>query len=232
MKIGICDDMMQARKELAELIVSGFSNCTIFDYSSGEELLAGFASGLALDLLFLDVYMDGVNGIETAKKIRETNKTLPIIFLTTSPDFALSAFGVHATGYLLKPVNPKELFGHLDKWAEPIVPDSWIVKTQEGTATVCIDQLLYCEQRGKFCEIYMTDGTVLHLRTTFANIEQQLSVYPKIAPCGRSYLLNLTFVRTLNRQEIVLTNGKKVAVPRNAYGPLRQAYLKLYTKEV
>lgn len=229
MNIGICDDLLEEREHLKALLLSHAPSFTILEYTSGEALLAGLTHGDKLDLLFLDIYMDGINGMETAQTMRKTHKDLPIIFLTTSPDFALSAFDVRAAGYLLKPVDQVRLLGYLGEYTTP-PQDSWLIATPAGDVLVPINQLLYCEQQGRYNQVHMLDGTVYPLRMTFSEVVSQLAPYPEIAPCGRALLVNLYFVHTLNRQDLTLTNGTKLPVPRRTQELFREAYLAFYRR--
>ncbi len=234
MNIGICDDAPAHRAQLSTLLHASKQGLTITEYASGEALLAGLANGDTLQLLLLDIYMGGLNGMETAQKIRKTGNNLPIVFLTTSPDFALPAFGVHAAGYLLKPVNPAELLHYVIEYSHAPTPtlsptpETWVVDTTKGTLALSLAQLMYCEQNSNYSQLHMADGTLHTLRMTFGELLQQLAPYPQMTPCGRSFLLNLLFVRTVQRQTVTLTNGATLPTPRRAYAELREAYLAFY----
>ena len=78
-------------------------------FSSGEDFLGAFTPG-KYDLIFLDIYMDGITGMETAKRIRQTDHDCRIIFITTSPEFAVESYNVNASFYLLKPIGKDGVF--------------------------------------------------------------------------------------------------------------------------
>lgn len=231
MRVGICDDNQEERR-LCKGLIAG-SGTSVSEYASGEALLAGLENGDVLDLLFLDIYMDGMDGMETAQKIREINKNLPIVYLTASTEFAILAFGVRAVGYLVKPVKPEELLAYVEEYRlkTPAGTDAWVVDTQAGVTTIGVSQVMYYEQRGHYGSIHLDNGTVHQVRATFSEIGQQLSNYAKIVPCGRSFLINLSFVRIINHQDVVMTDGMVVPVPRRAYGHLRRAYMEFYCGE-
>ncbi len=115
LKIGICDDLAAEREQLKTLLFAKFPQLTILEYASGETLLEGLAQGETIDLLFLDICMGGINGIETAAEIRKKYKKMPILFLTTSPEFAVASYRVQAQDYLLKPVEKDELYQSIDR---------------------------------------------------------------------------------------------------------------------
>ena len=110
-RIAICDDLYNERNMIQSLLTSIQNEeqkleFNITQYEEGEALLMDMEENLSeFDLVILDIYMDGINGMETARKIRENDINIPIVFLTASPDFALESYDVNAFGYLLKPVK-------------------------------------------------------------------------------------------------------------------------------
>lgn len=231
MRVGVCDDKQEERRICRALLTGSVD--LVLEYASGEALLAGLENGDVLDLLFLDIYMDGMDGMETAKEIRKINKNIPIVYLTTTPEFALLAFGVRAVGYLIKPVRAEELLAYVEEYRPKSAAgtDAWVVDTLEGVTTIAISQLMYYEQRGHYGWVHLSNGTVHQMRATFAEIGKQLSSYAKIVPCGRSFLINLSFVRIINHQDVVMTDGTVVPVPRRVYARLRSAYMDFYGGE-
>lgn len=93
---------------------TGFSGGQWTRFSSGEEFLGAFTAG-KYDLIFLDIYMDGITGMETAKRIRRADHGCRIIFITTSPEFAVESYDVSASFYLLKPIEKNGVFAALDR---------------------------------------------------------------------------------------------------------------------
>lgn len=119
MKIAICEDNKMENLVLSEL-VSDLANERELDilldnFNSGEELLERLKE-YRYDVIFLDILMKKIDGIETAKMIRKSDTSVDIIYCTASPDFAIEAYQVHAKSYLLKPYNPKELGEILDDY--------------------------------------------------------------------------------------------------------------------
>ena len=107
MKIAICDDEKKASEALLEILEECPEPIEKTDvYFSGEELLR---STEQYDLLFLDIDMEGIDGIETARKIRLKDKKVKIVYVTAYSEYAGKAFSVHAFGYLLKPVDSGDL---------------------------------------------------------------------------------------------------------------------------
>ena len=119
-KIVICDDVEIDRSILRHFLEKYFDDrgeeALVEEYSSGESLTADVEEGyLGMDLLFLDIFMNGINGMETAVKLRALSCTAPIVFLTMSPDFAVESYEVEASGYILKPFSASQLVRLLEK---------------------------------------------------------------------------------------------------------------------
>ena len=112
MKIAICDDEKSARDILLQMLSEYPDSFSCLDtYESGEAFLETHKN---YDLLFLDIDMKGMDGIETARKIRLKDKKLKIVYVTAYREYAGKAFSVHAFGYLLKPVKKEKLFAQIE----------------------------------------------------------------------------------------------------------------------
>lgn len=112
MNIAICDDEILFTRELSSLLTHWAENdfsLTLYPYSNGDDLLTALRT-IPVDLIFLDIIMPLLNGIDTAREIRSMGLTVPVIFLTSSREFALDSYDVKAFHYLLKPVNTLKLF--------------------------------------------------------------------------------------------------------------------------
>ena len=120
MRIGICDDLQEDRNHLIALIRDYYGErgeqVELFEFESAEEMLAGWRDHW-LGCLFLDVYMDGISGMEAARRIRETDPNCMIVFTTTSPDHAIDSYEVRAADYLIKPFGAQEVAEALH-WCE------------------------------------------------------------------------------------------------------------------
>ena len=134
MNIAICDDEILFTRELSSLLThwaekNDFS-LTLYPYSNGDDLLTALRT-IPVDLIFLDIIMPLLNGIDTAREIRSMGLTVPVIFLTSSREFALDSYDVKAFHYLLKPVNTLKLFSVMDDFLEmdvivfPLYPEDF-----------------------------------------------------------------------------------------------------------
>lgn len=186
------------------------------------------------DLMLLDIYMPGKMGIDAARELRETGNQSRIIFLTTSREHALEAFGVGAVQYLVKPVEKEALFPVLDRVLGEIarMQSKYLLLRIEGRIRrVAVDDIVYCEAQGKTQHLYLKDGTQRLLRITIAEICGMLSCYQKFVRIGVAYLVNLEHIDSLNAQELHLDSGKKIYLPRGSYQMLKERYFDYYCGE-
>ena len=117
MRIALADDLAPDRKQLEELLRSYAAlhqlDLEVESFSKGEDLLA-VSAPFRFAIVFLDIYMEGITGLETAKKLRELDDDVVLIFLTTSEDHRADAFSLFATDYLVKPIGEEAVFRTLD----------------------------------------------------------------------------------------------------------------------
>ena len=177
--------------------------------------------------------MPGLTGLEIARLIRRKGDHAPIVFLTTSKDHALEAFGVHATQYLIKPVERQELFAALDEVMLRIggeKPPQLVVKTGGEYRSVTVRDILYAESDGNYELLHMENGEELSVRISSTELFEQLSPYGCFARCGKAHILNLARTKRLNPKSAVLSGGTEIAIPRNAYAQLKADYFEYYSR--
>ena len=108
MRIAVCDDNKADRQKLIEALRSAVGNVSVNEFEDGNELLCSHAH-LPYDLIFLDILMPRISGMDTAERLRKTDTHTPIVFVSSSEEFGVQSYRVLAFDYLLKPVDPKEL---------------------------------------------------------------------------------------------------------------------------
>lgn len=124
LRIGICDDAAGARITLRAALERALERrrsgeASFFEFSSGEGLLRWMEKHAGeLDLVFLDIEMGEVDGMETARRLREADEGLGLVFVTGYTDYVFDGYAVGALGYLMKPPKPEQLDGVLDRGLE------------------------------------------------------------------------------------------------------------------
>lgn len=241
--IAICDDekteLDKTAKMLNDYKAEWFEreysklDCKVERYANAEELLYRVREeNYVPDLILMDIYMQGMTGIEAAKVLRNMGIESKIIFLTTSREHALDAFRVDATQYLTKPVKADQLYSLLDRlFADMATEKKYIVvQANKRAYRVAAHDIVYCEAQRKNQHMYLSDGTQLCLHMSMAGLEELLSAYREIVRVGNSYIVNLRHIEGLNGQELQMDTGRKLYVSRGSYQSLREQYFSYYTE--
>ena len=180
LKIIACDDDVAFLDRLHRMIDRwSTETSTAVDVAlvtRGEDLLARHAASRA-DIILLDMIMPLVNGMDTARELRQSDTAVRLVFLTSSPEFALESYEVRAFDYLLKPVTYERLAQLLDELSSmrPAVTDELVTKTSFGYHALRLSDIEYAEARNKHVVFHLRDGRDIEALEPFRNIEDQLA---------------------------------------------------------
>ncbi|MEG0108494.1 MAG: LytTR family DNA-binding domain-containing protein [Lachnospiraceae bacterium] len=230
MKIALCDDDKDDLFCISSILDTYKKERKVsmhYDvFHSSFEILSIAKSG-AYDLYLLDIIMPGVNGMETAKEIRNFDQDASIVFLTSTPEFAVESYQYHAENYLLKPTKAEKLYALLDKlFAKKQNPqESFLVKTKGGIIRILFGNLVFIEVRGKCLYFHLLDGSVCEMTAPLGKFEDFLLVRPEFVRTHRSYIVNLLQVTQLTAREAVTLTGDKVPVSRKNYTKVQEHYV-------
>lgn len=233
--VNICDDDSACLRETAaaaRLWAQGRGGGIDICAFEGPAQLrdAAFAKG---DILLLDILMPETNGMELARELRAEGSDIRIVFLTSSPDFAIESYEVKADNYLLKPVEPAKLARVLDEWRARKAPDPTItVKTSEGFLNVAPSEIYYIEARSKKVFLYLTGGRCIQNTSPLYAFEDALAGRREFFKCHRSYLVNLLRVKRFTSTEVIMRNGSIIPIARGGNASFRDAYFSVTFGEV
>lgn len=237
--IALCDDHVNELAELQRLLLDykqarGFA----FDYAlfeSGFELITALERGKRFDIYCLDIIMPGITGIEVAKEIRAFDKTAPIIFLTSSPEYALDGYSVRAINYVLKPMTREKLFRALDDVFEHIKVNhddaAVIVKSSDGIQKILISNLVYAEVMGRSVLYHLVSGKVIECTESFSSVCDNLLKYGCFVKPHRSYLVNMRYIDTIESNRLTLQSKETVPVAQGKAREIKQNYLSYQMEE-
>ena len=226
MNIAICDDEQAIREQINELIVKEKPGVCPELYETGDGLLA---AGKQFDIVFLDIQMEGTDGIETARKLRERDEDTILIFITGIREYVFEAFDVAAFHYLLKPVEEdkfREVFRRAERELEKRKKqqrETVFVKTRNRSFTLEKDSILYIESRAKKVGIHTT-GEIIEAYSSMNEMEGQLG--ESFYRCHRGYLVNMAYVAEYDSKSITLNNGECVYLAKEKYGEFVRAYMR------
>ncbi|MDE5933196.1 MAG: LytTR family transcriptional regulator DNA-binding domain-containing protein, partial [Lachnospiraceae bacterium] len=157
-----------------------------------------------------------------------------LFFLTPSREYALEAFDVDASQYLIKPVAEDKISAVLDRFLVETEEErnKYILLKIEGRITrIAVKDIVYCEAQGKIQCMYLTDGREYLLRMTMTELYEMLSDYQEFVKIGVAFIVNMEYIDSLNARDICLTIGRKIYLPRGAYKTLKELYFRYYCGE-
>ncbi len=232
MRIAACDDDLKFLQELSGLLNRYCEeyNCNIEykTYTNPLELVSQIEKGIHYDVILLDVFMPGINGIQCAKDIRTYDNFVKIIFLTSSTEFAVESYSVRAYQYLLKPIQKENLFltlKLLEKESEITEQNIFVVKSKTGITKIALSKLEYCEVINRKIILHLTNGEECECNLRMNELEEKLKNFGMFLKPHRSFLINMDYVQTLTTHSIIMECGVKIPVPREKYAQIKQAYM-------
>lgn len=197
-------------------------------YLSALDLLADLERGVRFDILFLDVMMPGMTGMEAAAEIRNRDRNVKIIFLTASAEFAVDSYRVDAYYYLLKPCSREE-FCRVAVSAMTACrqdrTDGVVLRCKDGITRVELSRLEYCEIRHRTLFLHLTDGSILESNGSMDELFRQLQHHARFLRPHRSYFVNLEQVRSMSYHAITMSDGAEIPIPRGKYREIKDRYL-------
>lgn len=228
MRIAVCDDETLYREQIVNLIrkYNGtrqdlFLKPSVF--SSAGELLNFTAEHGEFDLYILDILMPEMGGIQLGSALRNAGDQGLIIYLTTSPDFAVESYNVEAFHYLLKPIDTALFFQCLDRAADRFAKlqrDIVAIKTSNSVRMVPVYHICYGERVRRLICYHLSDGSAINSATfngTFQNAVTPLLEHREFLLVGSSFVVNLHHVTEITRHDLVIAGEQKIAIPRGRY---------------
>lgn len=237
-KIGIVDDEKEAREQLREAIERfGFEYPVKFELREFDSAVSYLsAKNNAWDILYLDIDMPQMTGMELAEKIRETDTEVVIIFCTNLEQFALNGYSVSALGFLVKPVQWYSFHMYLDRALKAVQKrasrlenaETRKIIVKDGSISRIIDaaDIKYVEVRKHYLLYSIKDkktgeGTVVKTRGSMQDIAGLLAPFGFVR-CSSSFLVNLSCVTAVSRLDLYI--GQEVL-------PIGRAYKDVFTRE-
>ena len=226
-RVAICDDSGEDAEFVRELLEQ-WANQRQIDiqtevFPSAESFLFRYAEDKAFDILLLDIEMGAMDGVTMAKRVRQDNEAVQIVFITGYSDYIAEGYEVAALHYLMKPVSRDKLFIVLDRAIEKR-------KQQER----CLNLEAYGELvRIPFYEIRYLDVhqnyVTVHGKRNYT-VKRSLGEFEKeldqrFCRVGRGMIVNLTFIQRVTKTEVHLSDGTVLPLPRGAYEPLNRAII-------
>lgn len=222
MKIAIVDDEIKLYRTLRshlEELLGDFAEIAYF--SSGEAFLESWKAE-NFELIILDIFMDGITGMEVAKEIRKTDPDVKIAFSTTSNEFASESYEVNACYYLHKPFGADQVKAMIDRINLAEVELRRTVKLSDGTNVVLRD-IVYADCAAHITTVHSKRQDIV-LRSKFSEIEQLLCAYPYFISPTKGIVINFYEVAKQNRDSFVMSDGTHIPISRRKANEVLDGY--------
>lgn len=224
MRIAICDIDKNFVLKIKNAIYH-YADVNRFDivvdcYNSGEKLLE---SKTTYNLIFLEYNLSGINGLETAKKIKNIYQNTTIIFMSGDTSFVFEAFKVSPFRFLKKPIKSHQFSEALDSYFKKIGKECplWI-KSHDQTFCLSTEEVLFLEADNKHCYVHLKNER-LECNKTMARV---FEVLPKnhFSKINRAFVVNLDYITNYSHEELKLKNGVLLPISRNFQKSFKEEY--------
>jgi len=225
LKFAICDDSKIDREYLIKLIYRYLDENNLYaeinEFESGESLLESDFQKYAI--IFLDIYMENINGIEVAKILKSRNKNINIVFTTISDDFAAESYDVAALYYMIKPINKKKLYSLMDNFLYGYYSVRFItVKIGRMETDIYLDDIIFVESLGKKSIIHTKKGSI-ESSTSFAKMQEMLSKPDFIKPI-RYAIVSVREILNIPTNVLLMSDGTEIPISRNERTNIKKAF--------
>lgn len=223
MKIALVDDEQKYLDEMAELIhdFGAEHHCRLetVPFLNGETFLDAFEKGSlsansSFSAVFMDIYMDGMDGIAAALKMRNMDRRCVLVFLTSSMDFMPDAFSCHAFEYITKPFSPQRIFQVLTDILDVLPPlQKYIdVVSNRKTVRVYLDEITSAVTDAHYLDITLSNGEKLHCRMTMSEFVELTGSDSRFLPVNKGITVNAEYILEFEDNCCVMESGTKFPI--------------------
>ncbi len=228
LNIAVCDDEQQQTEAMRAAVQAWAQKssyiCSISIFSSAEAFLFEYDRDNSYDILLLDVEMEGMSGVELAKKLRQDGFCSEIIFITSHFEFYGEGYEVDALHYLIKPIDKEKLASVLEKAVCRLAkePASVIISCEGETRKLPERDILYVEAMLHYTLIH-TAGCEYKVKENLSELATKLS--EDFYHTHRSYYVSLKHIRRISRTSVVLDHGEELPLSRGKYDDINRAFI-------
>ena len=228
MRIAICDDSMRDREILTGLLREYEKRKSlefeIVEYESGEALLENSAELQESQIIFLDINMDQMSGLDVAAQIKGRYPKIRIVLVTANMNYVLEGYKVKASRFLVKDDLSVSIWECMDALVEEIEQETQIVEFPfvEGKIKLKINDIIYIET-AKHKNVFFTQEGNYSIYKKLDEIEEELKDYGFVRT-HRSFLINMHYIKKISSYVTTLTTGKEISVPKTRYAEVKKQF--------
>lgn len=224
MRIAICDDDPREQAQFDEALQRWDPTRSAEKYLDGTSLLEAAQTQPSFDLVFMDIYMPGENGVDVARALRELSPETGIAFITTSSEHAVEAFSLHALHYLLKPVTTEGIVEAFRRLTELRSTQRKRISFAVGPDrhTVFLDQICLLENDNHAVNVSLADGRRLKVWMSFGELEKKLD--DSFLKVNRGIIVNMDYIVRMGTDTCILRDGSRLPIAVRQSTAIRAAY--------
>ena len=238
LRVAVCDSTKWEQEHLKKLVEEYMGKsgtaCSVVCFGGGFEFLDYIQSHGSFHIAILNASMERFNGVETAQELRQSDQACQIIFVSFTDEFAISAYGVGAHSYLLKPVTREELEEALDgclRIREERDLGTLTAKTSAGYYNILYRDLVYMESSGHKITIHLVFGDDINLYGRLDDYDRMVEGDPRFIRIHKSTLVNADYIFFIGREEIVLYDKTVLKISRNLINNAKERYFAYILKK-
>lgn len=228
MQIAVIDDSSAQREQLSAFITEYYSGTSTYRqvdlFESGEQLMEQWKPG-TYDLLFIDIYLDGISGLEVAERIRQSDKDCLMVFTTNSRDFALRGFELRVSDYLVKPFSYEKFKATMEYCEKSRRSHARYIEVKESRTMIKIrlDDIIFTDYFNHYIQIH-TKTRMVRSYMKFEAFAPLLLCYPQFLSCYRNCIVNMDRVVSLEKNDFIMDTEERVPITRKKRQEIHQQY--------
>ena len=222
MKVAIVDDRPEELNRILQITEKALPQANLFTFPSGEAFLETWKHG-EYDLILLDIFMDGILGIDVARKVHEEDMDVRLVFFTTSNEFASESYAVGASYYLHKPYSAADIRRMVTRVRPKNYELTRYILLPDGQKVILRD-IVYTEYENHIISIHRKRGGVLQTRMSQGALEALVATDTYLVSCAKGLLVNLYEAQKLEGDSIYMTGGICLPVSRRRSKDMQKLY--------
>jgi DNA-binding LytR/AlgR family response regulator len=235
MRVAVCEDEDKYTEQLIKYINEWAEekniHVEIFTHITAEKFLYEWEDSEDYDMLFLDIKMGSISGMELAKIIRKTNKDVAIVFATNMKEYAIKGYSVDAMQYLLKPVRKEECFTCLNRvYHSDRIKKYFIFTDLDKTIRIPHEDIIYIEKFAHNATMVTANGEYT-FRKTISQLLEELND-DLFVQCHKSYIINIRYMESLSKNFAVMSNDSKIPLSKNTVKDINERFYKYNVSRV
>ena len=219
--IGICDDEISTCSQLENIVIDISGNIAeeieVYVWKNGKDFIEDISDKIRPDILFLDIEMDGYNGIQVGEYIRKEleDMDMNIIYISSKTSYAMNLFKIHPFDFVIKPFNRdrvEKIIAELMK-LRGLDKGIFLYQSHKKSYRVALGNILYFESDKKNINIIANDGIERQFREKLKNITEKLPY--NFVMINQSYIINVKHIRECSSSRVILDNGDELNISRS-----------------